>query len=98
MPLIPDIIAAGKTPTQLSKDIEGRLREYIKEPNVSVIVNGFQGPLPPLANQSSLQTLNFHDNQLTGAPTQHLPQGTHGCMHALSRQRLPRLHSAWCLT
>lgn len=45
MPLIPDIIAAGKTPTQLSKDIEGRLREYIKEPNVSVIVNGFQGPL-----------------------------------------------------
>ena len=45
MPLIPDIVAAGKTPTQLSKDIEGRLKEYIKEPNVSVIVNGFQGPL-----------------------------------------------------
>ena len=45
MPLIPDIIAAGKTPTQLSKDIETRLREYIKEPNVSVLVSGFQGPL-----------------------------------------------------
>ena len=28
--------------------------------------NGFQGPLPPLANQTSLQNLNFHDNQLTG--------------------------------
>ena len=45
MPLIPDIIAAGKTPTTLSKDIEGRLKEYVRDPNVSVIVNGFQGPL-----------------------------------------------------
>ena len=45
LPLIPDIVAAGKTPTQLSKDIEGRLKEYIKQPNVSVLVNNFQGPL-----------------------------------------------------
>jgi polysaccharide export outer membrane protein len=45
LPLIPDIIAAGKTPTQLSKDIEERLKEYVKEPNVSVLVSGFQGPL-----------------------------------------------------
>ena len=45
LPLIPDIVAAGKTPTQLSKDIETRLQEYIKQPNVSVLVNNFQGPL-----------------------------------------------------
>ena len=45
MPLIPDIAAAGKTPTALSKDIETRLKEYVKEPNVSVIVSGFVGPL-----------------------------------------------------
>ncbi len=45
LPLIPDLIAAGKTPTQLSKDIEGRLKEFVKEPNVSVMVSGFQGPL-----------------------------------------------------
>lgn len=45
MPLIPDIVAAGKTPTVLAKDIEGRLKEYVKEPNVSVIVGGFVGPL-----------------------------------------------------
>lgn len=45
LPLIPDIVAAGKTPTQLSKDIEQRLKEYVKEPNVSVMVSGFQGPL-----------------------------------------------------
>ncbi len=45
LPLIPDIIAAGKTPTALSKDIEERLKEYVKQPNVSVMVSGFQGPL-----------------------------------------------------
>ena len=45
MPLIPDIAAAGKTPTQLSKDIEERLKQFVKEPNVSVIVSGFVGPL-----------------------------------------------------
>jgi len=45
MPLIPDIAAAGKTPTQLSKDIEGKLKEFVKQPNVSVIVGGFVGPL-----------------------------------------------------
>ena len=45
MPLIPDINAAGKTPTALAKDIENRLKEYVKQPNVSVIVSGFIGPL-----------------------------------------------------
>ena len=45
LPLIPDIAAAGKTPTALSKDIEAKLKEFVKEPNVSVIVSGFVGPL-----------------------------------------------------
>ena len=45
LPLIPDIAAAGKTPTALSKDIEEKLKEYVKQPNVSVMVRGFQGPL-----------------------------------------------------
>ena len=45
MPLIPDINAAGKTPTALAKDIEARLKEYVKQPNVSVIVSNFVGPL-----------------------------------------------------
>ena len=45
LPLIPDIQAAGKTPTALSKDIEQRLTEFVKQPNVSVMVRGFQGPL-----------------------------------------------------
>lgn len=45
LPLIPDISAAGKTPTALAKDIEGKLKDYVKQPNVSVIVSGFVGPL-----------------------------------------------------
>lgn len=44
MPLIPDIIAAGKTPTKLGKELEGRLKEYIKDPIVTVMVTGFIGP------------------------------------------------------
>ena len=43
-PLIEDILAAGKTPTVLAREIEERLKKYIQEPNVTVIVRGFIGP------------------------------------------------------
>jgi len=43
-PLIEDIVAAGKTPTQLGREIEKRLSKYIQDPNVTVIVRGFVGP------------------------------------------------------
>lgn len=44
MPLIEDLEAAGKTPQQLSRDIEGLLANYVQEPVVSVIVTSFSGP------------------------------------------------------
>jgi polysaccharide biosynthesis/export protein len=44
VPLIEDITAAGKTPTQLARDIEVRLQKYIHDPNVTVIVRSFVGP------------------------------------------------------
>ncbi len=44
MPLIPDIVAAGKTPTQLGKELEERLKEYVKDPIVTVMVSNFIGP------------------------------------------------------
>lgn len=44
IPLIDDLQAAGKTPTDLGKDIEGRLNQYVQEPLVTVIVTGFLGP------------------------------------------------------
>ena len=43
-PLIEDIMAAGKTPTQLAREIEERLKKYIQDPNVTVIVRSFVGP------------------------------------------------------
>jgi polysaccharide export outer membrane protein len=43
MPLIPDIEAAGKTPSALAKEIEGRLRQFVREPTVSVMVTSFVG-------------------------------------------------------
>ena len=43
-PLVPDVIALGKTPTQLARDIEDRLKKYIKDPNVTIMVTSFAGP------------------------------------------------------
>ncbi len=43
-PLIEDIMAAGKTPTHLAREIESRLTKYVQDPNVTVIVRGFVGP------------------------------------------------------
>jgi polysaccharide biosynthesis/export protein len=37
-PLVEDIVAVGKTSTQLAREIETRLKEYIRAPQVSVIV------------------------------------------------------------
>src|SRR5262245_31517177 len=42
-PLIEDVQAAGKTPTELARDIETRLAEFIRTPKVNVIVVNFQG-------------------------------------------------------
>jgi polysaccharide export outer membrane protein len=43
-PLISDIMAAGKTPTQLGSEMQEKLKEYVKDPLVTVIVRGFVGP------------------------------------------------------
>jgi len=37
-PLVEDMVAVGKTPTSLGRDIETRLSEYVRSPQVSVIV------------------------------------------------------------
>ena len=40
-PLIDDLVAAGKTPAELAREIEGRLSVYVKDPEVTVLVNDF---------------------------------------------------------
>ena len=42
-PLVEDMVAVGKSPTQLARDIEGVLEEYIRSPQVNIIVEGFVG-------------------------------------------------------
>jgi polysaccharide biosynthesis/export protein len=42
-PLITDLTAAGKTPAQLADDIRSALTKYIDNPQVSVMVESFQG-------------------------------------------------------
>jgi polysaccharide export outer membrane protein len=42
-PLVDDLQAAGKTPVELSRDIEKALTRLIRDPVVSVVVTGFQG-------------------------------------------------------
>jgi polysaccharide export outer membrane protein len=37
-PLVEDMVAVGKTPSQLARDVEGVLAEYVRQPTVNVIV------------------------------------------------------------
>jgi polysaccharide biosynthesis/export protein len=41
--LVEDLRASGKTPTELARDIETAYAEFVRQPVVSVIVNGFSG-------------------------------------------------------
>ena len=43
-PLVEDVPASGKTPTQLARDMEKELSVYVKNPVVTVMVGGFVGP------------------------------------------------------
>ncbi len=41
IPLVDDMPAVGKTPSQLAGDIKTKLGEYVRNPDVTVIVTGF---------------------------------------------------------
>jgi polysaccharide export outer membrane protein len=42
-PLVENMLAAGKTPSQLGRDIEKVLAEYVRTPKVNIIVQNFVG-------------------------------------------------------
>lgn len=42
-PLVEDVDAVGKTPTQLARDIEERLKKFVRDPIVTVITQNFVG-------------------------------------------------------
>lgn len=43
-PLIDELMAQGKTPVQLARDIESVLGKYVRDPIVTALVTGFVGP------------------------------------------------------
>ena len=43
-PLVSDIVAAGRTPQDLGREIENRLKKFVTDPIVTVIVSNFVGP------------------------------------------------------
>lgn len=43
-PLVEEIVAQGKTSTQLAREVEAQLGKYVRDPVVTVLVTGFVGP------------------------------------------------------
>lgn len=66
VPLIEDLPAAGKTPTQLARDIEVRLKRYIQDPIATVIVTSFNGPYASqvrvIGEATHPQAIPYRDN------------------------------------
>jgi polysaccharide export outer membrane protein len=44
MPLVEDLPALGRSPTELARDIEKALAKFVRDPVVTVIVTGASGP------------------------------------------------------
>jgi polysaccharide export outer membrane protein len=64
-PLVEDVPASGKTPTQLARDMEKELSVYVKNPVVTVMVGGFIGPyseqIRVVGQASNPQALPYRD-------------------------------------
>ncbi len=65
-PLVEDVMAANKTPTQLARDLEKALASYIKDPIVTVTATGFVGPFSEqirvVGEASKPQSLSYRQN------------------------------------
>ncbi len=65
MNLVEDMPAAGKTPSQLARDLEKVLSRYIQDPIVTVIVAGGVGPFDQqirvIGQASKPQALNYRE-------------------------------------
>lgn len=71
LPLLDDVQAAGLTPKQLAESVTEKLKKYIADPRVTVVVNQINskrvylvgevthtGPMPMLANMTVLQAIS----------------------------------------
>jgi polysaccharide export outer membrane protein len=63
-PLVEDMVAVGKTPSQLARDIEVALSQYIKAPKVSVVVTNalsVYSQVKVIGQVKTPQSLPYHD-------------------------------------
>ncbi|MCG7495357.1 polysaccharide export protein [Vibrio sp. Of7-15] len=64
--LVEDIPVSGRTPTQLARDIEAELGTYLRDPIVTVTVNGFIGPFSEqvrvIGEASEPKAINYREN------------------------------------
>jgi polysaccharide export outer membrane protein len=65
-PLVEDMVAVGKTPTQLARDLEKALAKYIRTPLVTVIVTNFVGvfreQIRVIGQATTPKALSYRDN------------------------------------
>lgn len=63
MPLVEDVVAVGRTPTELAREIEVQLAEYLRTPKVNIIVSsqGAANQIQVVGNVRSPQSLAFRD-------------------------------------
>jgi len=65
-PLVEDLPASGRTPTQLAREIEKSLSKYVQSPVVTVIVGGGNGPyseqIRVLGEAAKPQALPYREN------------------------------------
>ena len=66
MPLVEDLQALGRSPSDLARDVEKALSKYIRDPVVSVIVTGFTGPYSEqvriIGEAAKPQSLSYRQN------------------------------------
>ena len=67
-PLIEDMMAAGKTPTELARDMEEVLSRYIRQPTVNVIVEdatpSFEQQVRVVGQAANPQALAYRDGMM----------------------------------
>ncbi len=65
-PLLEDVPATGYTPTELAREMEKRLSQYVRAPIVSVTVSGFVGrpteQVRILGEATNPQSIPFHEH------------------------------------